>query len=376
LPEHVFLSCIMKLGWYGVATLLQALLASCRLLRKGGGDGFQEVREWLVDNGATVDDGMQSDLFEHGGSKVRGIRTTHELSKGRTLLRIPKKLWLVSSHFPEFSQAQLPSTCEFKKDTERDDFKFAAALASEAQKGSKSFYYHYLKHLPTLEELQSFLPRMMAAELRSEFAPLPIVAKIEKYQAKDKDMQECFESWRKSDKCPAKDLSWAQVLHALAWIQTRAFTMFHYYFTPDMSALLPGADMLNTAKGTDMNTAWSSTENEFDMRAQGEQVSSGAELHDLYCDTCDNEEMLTRWGVYLEDNPKPVSDSGTICSGSGSTHLKQVTQASLQDSASMKSGQQSPRCRQSALGMPQGPLRCSLARLAWETCAKAWGFVR
>lgn len=357
---------------FGRAVLVSALCCmQCQMhaLEQVGDGGFQEVMAWLKSNGATANPALRSSIFQLGGASVRGVLSTSELPQQTTLLVIPKRLWLVPSHFPKFAQSQLPSTCApLIKDCE---LKFAAALADESRKGNSSFYYTYLKHLPTTKDFRSFLPRMMEAGLQSDFAALPLVSSVQKAQADDNDVQTCFERWVKKDDCPARGLTWDQVQLALNWLHTRSFTMYQYFGTQDHNALIPGADMLNTAKAVDLNVEWSSTEEVYTMQT-GTPAASGHELSDAYCEDCDNDYLMKHLGVFMEDNANPLEEhDAQACIGDEGIHMSQLVKAALQDPAAYP-GLLSPRCRASTLNEDQGPLRCSLARLAWESCAKDW----
>jgi len=361
--------------------MIQAVLFSlaaflpCRVLSHGDDGGFLEVVEWLKANGATANAGLSSGFFNLGGASVRGLQTTDELSDKTTFLSIPPRLWLLPSHFPKFANAELPSKC--RHTAKPHGLKFAAALAAEVAKGNSSFYYTYLKLLPSAADFHSFLPRMMDAPLQSDFAALPLVTSVQDSQADDKGTQECFAQWVKPSLSPARGLTWEQVHLALNWIHTRGFTIMQNFGTMDMIALIPAADMINTARPGDLNVQWSFSDTEYTMQTDS-SVASGTELRDFYCHSddsegsCDNNEMMKHWGVYVEDNPVPVLGNAEVCAGEQGRHMKQLTEDALQDPASITSGWLSPRCRSSTLSQQQGPLRCSLARLAWETCVKLW----
>lgn len=348
-----------------VLARLVTLFLPCLVLGHPQDDGTDEVMRWLIANGATVNGAVHSHFFQYGDASVRGILAADALPGQTSVLSIPKKLWLEPSHYPNFMQSPLPSSCQFGPNVAElsKELKFAAALASEMQKGSSSFYYPYLKHLPNMEEFHSFLPWMMESALESEFASLPIVALAQQWQAYFTELHTCFDSWAKADGSPAKGLSWEHTLLGVAWIRTRSF----------LGALVPGADMVNTAKVGAYNVEWSVTETEYIMHTGAKPVAAASELYDSYCPTCDNSELLDAWGLYLEDNPNPVERDAKICSGEAGMRMKEATQAALQDAAAaVAAGWTSPRCRASIWHMAQGPLRCSLARLSWETCAEKW----
>merc|ERR1712139_750837 len=102
--------------------------------------------------------------------------------------------------------------------------------------------------------------------------------------------------------------------------------MFQYNNTLDAVALVPGPDMLNVAKVSELNTGWSSASAElFSLRSGAEVVASGHELFESYCRQCDNIDLLKSWGVYLEDNPNSIAQNTVDCKGPAGITMQRAT---------------------------------------------------
>lgn len=349
-----------------VATLLASVEAAA-----DNGAAFDAMKKWLVSEGAQVNTALKGDLTQHGGANIRGVVTTSALTGDykTTLFEVPKRLWLLLGNFPTFSQAVLPSTneCNDLADWEAYRIKLAAAIVTESKKGTNSLHYAHIHGLPTMEEFHSFLPRLMEAPLQQDFAALPLVDTAKEQQSYDQNYNRvCFEQWKKAPACPAAAVTWDEMELALTWIRTRC------YGTSEGTAIVPGTDMLNAAKASDLNTYWSSTKEAFSLHTKINDVAAGQELYESYCQDCDNNAMLRIWGVYMEDNPNPVDSSKVACSAQAQGPLRKAMEAVLEPKGASKKWT-SPRCKASVFSTPQGPTRCSLARLTWEYCAVSWG---
>eukprot|EP00747_Dinoflagellata_sp_TGD_P013905 gnl/TRDRNA2_/TRDRNA2_123000_c0_seq1.p1 gnl/TRDRNA2_/TRDRNA2_123000_c0~~gnl/TRDRNA2_/TRDRNA2_123000_c0_seq1.p1 ORF type:complete len:128 (-),score=16.72 gnl/TRDRNA2_/TRDRNA2_123000_c0_seq1:32-415(-) len=81
--------------------------------------------------------------------------------------------------------------------------------------------------------------------------------------------------------------------------------------------------------------------------------------------------MLSVWGIYLEDNPNKVNQSN--CRNRERLRSSTAWMLETIDPQKVSHDLTAPRCRESAVqSTKQGPLRCSLARLAWEQCFESW----
>jgi len=360
--------------------LFPALCLQCLVLGRADDGSVHEVLQWLISNGATLNEAVGSNFFMHGGANVRGLLTSRRLPKQTNVMFVPRRLWLEPNSFPEFVHSKLPSSCDVGGAYWENELKFAAALAAEVEKGASSFHYTYLKHLPSMEEFHSFIPWMMEESLQADFPTLPLVDYVRSMQAHFKAIESCFDSWAKTDNSPAKGLTWEQTLLAISWLRTRSYTIHDPSKQEGVAVLIPGCDMVNTAEGAELNVGYEVSQAGFAIKTQGTPLSAASELEENYCSNCTNSEMVKHWGVYLEKNPFPIEPSPESCDGEdfdsniNAMFTKKSTLAALEDPApAIAAGLRSPRCHANIWSTKQGPLRCALARLAWETCAEEWG---
>jgi hypothetical protein len=319
-----------------------------------------------------VHDGLHGTFFQHGDANVRGVVAASEVSKDTNVMVIPKRLWLEPSNYPEFVNSQLPSSCDVGGSYWEKELKFSAGIASEAQKGQSSFYYPYLKNLPSMADFESFVPWTMDQDVQSDFAALPLISDVRDVQSHFQKMQRCFDAWAQASRSPAKTVTWEQTLLAMFWLRTRSYTLWGG--DEANNVMIPGVDMVNTVEGSDLNVDYNVSEDGFTMMTYNHPISSGGELVENYCSNCTNAKMVWLWGVYLERNPFTIPSDAKSCTGQAGMHMKEVTQAALKSVSTISvAGQRSPRCVEETLQKQQGPLRCSMARIAWETCARAWG---
>jgi hypothetical protein len=311
-------------------------------------------------------------FFQHGDANVRGVVASSDVSPESSVMVIPKKLWVEPSKYPEFLNSQLPSSCDVGDSYWQREVKFSAAIASEIQKGRSSFFFPYLTTLPTTADFESFVPWTMDQDIQSDFAALPMAKDVRDVQAHFQRMATCFDAWAQARNSPAKGVTWENTLLALFWLRTRSYTLWGK--NGGENVMIPGVDMVNTVEGSDLNVDYRISEEGFSMMTYSHPISSGVELVENYCSNCTNTRMVWLWGIYLESNPFTINAEPGVCAGEAGRHMKEVTAASLQDAASVKvASQRSPRCLKETLERTQGPLRCSMTRIAWETCAATWG---
>lgn len=281
-------------------------------------------------------------------------------------------------NFPELQSAPLEELAECKAAQENDDLntlKMAAALALEERKGNASQFNFYLRGLPTLTDFRTFHPRFMATDLLADFGALPHAQVTPRMQKHDLNIQVCFERWQQVPRSPVSEVHWDDIVLAMARYRTRRYTNG----SNQMPVMVPGADLLNTEKLSTVNTVYKISNGTFSL-VTNSTIQAGSELYDLYCDNCDNSFMMYVWGVYLEDNPNPIKFPPVDCtarSNGGTAKSLQEAAESVLDldtlPVAQSEGWTAPRCRASSLASyKQGPLRCSLARLAWEYCGEEW----
>jgi len=355
----------------------------------GGADALTELLPWMRANGAIVKSGLRASTTFHGGAAIRGVITTAQLPVDESLMMIPRKLWFTLDKFVEVQAANLSAfgkTCDGLQGDSLDQLKIAAALALEEKKGTASFWYPFLRALPSLKDFRTFYPQFAEPIVLAEFRELPVIATAKAWQTQDDRARGCFQSWRRSEISGhtvlgqgMRMLEWTDMQLALAQFRTRRYQVDYN------NAMMPGSDMFNTAPSKSINSAWSADAEGFTIRTYA-SVPSDSEILDPYCTDCDNDRMMVGWGVYLERNMNALARAGSVnCNavvahgdGSAFRSLRQATQAMLRldgDGLAQLAtdGLSAPRCvAHNTRSADQGPLRCGLARLAWEFCAQSW----
>lgn len=290
-----------------------------------------------------------------------------------------------SENFPEVRGVSLAAepSCHGLDGVAEDGLKVAAAMALELRKGERSFYFPYLSTLPTLDDYRAFLPRLASDAVAAEFSALPIMKDIRDQQNEDRAAQQCFEAWQRQPQSLVSDVTWDDVYGALLNYHLRACRAQKNGDRTVSHAMIPLFDFINTGRSKILNTEWVAVRKDQEFTAMlAKGVEAGGELLENYCNDCLNDDMLLRWGVYLEDNenrfPRDrviVEAWGTSCGEAGGDELARMERmvAARLDVAGAEAGWASPRCLPSALAQEQGPLRCSLARLAWEQCVATRG---
>lgn len=348
--------------------------------RATGGDDWEDLAAWLRANGARVHRALKVSAARHGGFEVRGLLVNETLPKGAVLLRLPQQLWVGMHSFPELAAGRrLIRECERPGES---IVTVAAGLALEARQGSASRYAPLLRMLPTLGDFRSFYPLLAEGPLLADFGELPVLRSLHAHDLMQMaEVEACFSAWRAAPESPLRGLSSEELLLFYYSLLTRRFEQ-----SRSAVFIMPAADILNTAKGPDINANWEFRGDAFEIKAT-QALQPGTELLSLYCKACDNELMLHNWGVYLEDNPYKLNAIEAVnCSaawsraerpGASAESLRAAALAVLEAESAEHAGREgwnAPRCRPAALaGLEQGPLRCSLARLAWEKCAEQWG---
>eukprot|EP00929_Paragymnodinium_shiwhaense_P013441 TRINITY_DN121294_c0_g1_i1.p1 TRINITY_DN121294_c0_g1~~TRINITY_DN121294_c0_g1_i1.p1 ORF type:complete len:553 (+),score=197.22 TRINITY_DN121294_c0_g1_i1:61-1719(+) len=310
--------------------------------------------------GAKVNQKLKADMVSIGGGEVRGIVTEEAMKNGTKLVVIPKKAWINLDNFPKMRDSSIKCPGE-------NEVKIATAMAIEDKKADKSDWKAYLDTLPTWDDFHAFYPKWAEDDLLQDFDGLALVKDLKDFQSSEKDLKKCWESWYKTTDVPETEgLKWEDIRLELARWRSRN----HNTSSMDSNhshALLPAADLMNT--GTGENTKWyfEDTDNDghadqYTLELEGD-AAKGDELLERYCAYCKNDQMLMIWGIYVEDNGNKVDQQSEGCE-----KLLSKAKPLLQDQKEEKL--LSPRCKKETLEMSQGPMRCSLARLAWESCSE------
>eukprot|EP00747_Dinoflagellata_sp_TGD_P113107 gnl/TRDRNA2_/TRDRNA2_171638_c1_seq3.p1 gnl/TRDRNA2_/TRDRNA2_171638_c1~~gnl/TRDRNA2_/TRDRNA2_171638_c1_seq3.p1 ORF type:complete len:212 (+),score=19.98 gnl/TRDRNA2_/TRDRNA2_171638_c1_seq3:216-851(+) len=208
-------------------------------------------------------------------------------------------------------------------------------------------------------------------------------------------MADCLAAWQKvSNVSGLGSLNWPDVERSFFLVTTRAANV------ESNVAIVPIHDLINTARSDLLNTEYKFGVPTRDKRGKSKPLSKsqslivhatrdiqrGGEIYERYCDQkriCSNGKFLEVWGIYLEDSsgygtlmPKSNCSAGAAPGGTAAT-LRAVTEDALELPAAgfSQAGAESlaPRCKQATLdSSEQGPIRCSLARLAWQRCGAEW----
>lgn len=337
---------------------------------------------WLRKFGASVNPKLQAQMKVHAGHRVRGVVANDTLKARETLLVIPKRLWLHENNWPSFRYASGPPNMSPK---DLSLLKLTAILASETVKGSDSQYAAFIQRMPTMEEFNVSHPRMARERLVSDFGALRLMSLMQVMQQVDTKLAQGFEDWKKMPEHPSEldSLTWEDMFRALLRVRSRRIAV-----EDGTSALIPAVDLMNTAADKDVNAVWQPENIGFTVNAV-KPIEPGQEILIDYCSNCDNQKLLAQWGMYLEGNPnkldpKKAPDCLSVRSDTTGRPvvLREVAEAVLdlasQDAAGAadaKSGAAGvPRCKEEGMQQleQQGPLRCALARLAWEYCGDVW----
>jgi len=354
----------------------------------GKTDAFSSLAAWLKANGASVHEGLEIATKLHGEVSVRGVVSQIALTSNDTVVGVPEKLWLTADNFPEIRDANLTglgNACSRLDPEALDLLRSVTVVALETKRGDASFYSPYIRTLPAMNDFQSFYPMFGQPLVFAEFGALPVVKKVEGLLGYDFLIEQCFEAWRDDPSFPgsrqgAPTIEWStDIKVALAQWRTRS------YAVGQKSAMVPISDLGNTASVRSLNAQWSIENGRFFLRTF-KPVPAMDEVVENYCDVCDNDYMLFAWGIYLEDNKnrlaqaEPVDCMASIPSEAGSAHhtLQEAAMSVLDMGAASldKLAEESltaPLCQPAQVSDGgQGPLRCNLARLAWEYCARDW----
>jgi len=334
---------------------------------------FQDVFQWMEQHGANISKGIAVSSVPHGGISVRGLVSSSKISENENLVQVPKRLWFHVHNYPEIETADLSNivACSEIGEDFLDVIITAAALALEAKKGNTSFYAPFFAYLPTLDEYRSFIPDMASDSIMQEFRSVHFVRhRLSRWRFELKTLRSCFEAWKRKPKAPAG-------ISALDWDTDMQVARLHWqtrgYNSEKLgSIMVPLADLANARAGTGSNTWWVEEDDAFIVRSS-HVIGVGSEVYEEYAKETHNADALYSWGMYFETNPMqqpPDSFDEESCT----PDLRALVESILEDpQANKNKNLLAPRCKVSALrDQHQGPIRCSLARLSYETCSRFW----
>lgn len=372
---------VLRLATYCCVLGLSPLVAGVRLVDKEARaedgamdmDAWKESTEFLLSmklDTAEVNSNLMTGVTQHGGQEVRGIISSAAIKGKTNLLVIPKKAWMTLDNFPEMRDSSL--ICQ----DNHQELKMATAIGIEAAKQRSSKWSPYLTTLPGYKDFHAFYPRWADDELMEEFSALPLVKGLKDFKDSEEKVKKCWEEWKENGPESIEGVaatSWDDVKLALAQWRTR-----NHNITDSKGnyshALLPAADLMNTGTSEQVNTAWWFEDTDHDgesdhyyLQSKGD-APKGEEYFEAYCSTCTNHDMLLSWGIYIENNDNTLDKlDDEACS-----QLKRHFGDYLDFSDQPKEAVRSPRCQPSTVKLVQGPMRCSLTRLAYESCGEKY----
>lgn len=393
----------MNLKYQGIA-----LVCSCAFLRvehasgmltsafASSLDSFTETIEWMESYGeATINAELHESSRDHGGAAIRGVISGSQLSRGEVILKIPSNFWITTALHPEATSVfknlnNSSGSCSRIDPEDQMAMAMASNLALEASKEHQSSFWHYMRNLPSHDDYQSFYPRWIESSVLQEFRDLPLAAVLAAGQEKDAELESCYKSQWQHQTSLLSGITWDDIKLGLARYRTRCYmvsmTDLHLPLESAIdlrlkeesasitTVMIPASDMFNVARRD--NTLWGTMNGSWVVSA-ATGINADSELYESYCDACHNAMMVQVWGVYLEDNINSLRNSHGLKCSQGVGSLREVAERMLDLSSigqALQNGWRAPRCQSDAVKtMNQGPLRCSLARLAFESCANAWG---
>jgi len=342
-----------------------------------------QMVSWMRDNGGQVHQAIEFKSMKHGGFNVHGAVTKEDLPRGSVIVQAPQKMWLGTDTLQHVPLSLLDGVHDCNTE-DPGDMTFGIALALEAKKGNGSFFQPMLRAFPTLADFHQYYPVLAENDVLADFGELPILRHLHLgHQADITTMAKCFNALQAAEhsKDFLKPLSLDDFLLARYILRTRAMDV-------SVGAIPAMFDAFNTATNGKANVMGGyKAEDLFQIRTT-RPVPAGTELVHVYCPDCDNEMLLTGWGVYAEDTPVLLNDLMSVnCSvawdkksNANATHgsLREAAEAMLEVSSAqdaLEAGWKAPRCSLAAVeATDQGRMRCSFARLAWEKCAAEWGY--
>eukprot|EP00747_Dinoflagellata_sp_TGD_P030635 gnl/TRDRNA2_/TRDRNA2_134771_c0_seq1.p1 gnl/TRDRNA2_/TRDRNA2_134771_c0~~gnl/TRDRNA2_/TRDRNA2_134771_c0_seq1.p1 ORF type:complete len:286 (+),score=43.96 gnl/TRDRNA2_/TRDRNA2_134771_c0_seq1:99-956(+) len=272
--------------------------------------------------------------------------------------------------------------------------KIAVAMLLEIKRGNESFYFPYLRHLPSPDAYRQFHPFFASSSLLADFQALLATKHVRGFQDQRGDMVACFQAWQEVSAIPElKELSFADIEYGYFLVRTRSAA------ASGRTVMVPAHDLMNVARLELINAHYTfghpttadvpenASFSVYRNRAS-KAIEAGGELYESYCGKrtdCHNSKFVEIWGVFLEENDLPESEKwralrrGQNCSaltdpGATAGSLREAAEAALDLATAFPSHAVAPRCKPSIRNSSeQGGIRCSFARLAWQRCGSEWG---
>ncbi|CAE7945001.1 unnamed protein product [Symbiodinium sp. KB8] len=372
-------SLLLLTAWRGAWAQTETVEISSELCNTSSSTERQEKWEalvaWIHSRGGYVHTNLELTDVHHGGIRMTGLATSAPIPEDTIVMELPPETLLnlkLLSTMPEYSAfAGAMPNCTLTRGLQRSlrQLKAMTLLAVERSKGRESDFVAYFDLLPSRAEQEESDLFFAGESILEDFAMLPVVnfwRRIQKDQYQE--LESCFHILR--GLLDGVEVEWKDVEGLLRIHGSR-----HFNAKPaDVEFLAPAADMVNTGRPEQLNLSpsllMSSPEApEATLRLTASRfVAPGEELITSYFDSLDNEDVLFRWNMYLEGNPEILDASDEPCFDEQGT-LPSATLSMLEPVMQEFSV---PRCKAAAMSSFQGPLRCSLARLAFELCGHPW----
>lgn len=361
----------------GLAAAVEPGFTSIQVGDESATDGSQsswaELTRWMRDHGASVHGSLRASWVLRGGAKIRGVVSDSSINAGTLLMIVPKTLWISSDTSAQLADATLPDNCSLGNPSH---MKLAVTLALLEKGIGDTSWLPYMRMQPTRADFSAFFPSAAGPSVFADFGSLPVLHDLSLGAPfNDPVTKSCFEMWRSMPASPVARLAWDEVSLNLLRVQTRAYSC-----EQGIACVVPGADLFNTDINARVNAEWDFTNGAFYLRASHD-VGIGDEILLEYVPECDNEGLLSVWGVYLEASPfrldkEAVVDCSYAWSADGNANatvgsVREAAMAMLDVDASPKAlqaGWTAPRCDNTAVAStPHGPARCETwAATLWK----------
>lgn len=305
--------------------------------------------------------------------------SSESLPEGTVVIELPRLALLdvdLLGSMPEYTAiASSTPNCTLSKGFTRSqrNLKLLVMLAIEKLKGSTSEFSPYLELLPSQAELRGSDLYYAGDDLVKDFGSLPIMSFWRRIQAEHyKEFEYCFYAMKAELPHETSGVSWEDVEALLRMHRSRHFAITEPW---SLEFLSPAADYVNTGITSEQNVKV--------VLMVGDQLGQnltlqfvvshaldpGQELISSYFTGLDNEDVLFRWNMYLEDNEIGLAAGEAVAICTDERHdLRAATLKQLD----LEEQRPVPRCLHSGIIEGQVLLRCSLARLAYELCAASW----
>lgn len=359
------------------AMILWRLWIVCRLSGVAGAaadDGHVVTQErlthWIHESGGFIHPALRINDTQHAGATIRGVITTEDLPAGTRIIKVPNAClakwdrppgWEPKAATKKLREAKQNSECWTNKGL-RMGLLFAVGCAMERRKGNASFYAPHYDSFTSVSDFKAILPRFADEATMKTFGEK---SEMWKSNVQTAVARWCLRVWTETDNDLAV-LPWEDVEDCLVNYETRNYLL----------SVPPYTDMANTDSNVNAAHSYKMEKSEGSKVAERFgivhtliPIPAGSEVTISYCSYCHNYEMVTKYGIYLEGNPNRITHYTT----SWCSKLKKVALALLEDDRTSDvavPGQTAPRCKQ--VHGEQAPLRCNLARLAWEHCGCKW----